>query len=137
MSISLTTPYVVNINAIQVEDDTTGACTSMTMDYLARMMTYTFKVGTLTGSPSNLNVGPYAQLQGQTITVSVYVGANIVGGLQTGTWFLNGVQQAAVIPSGAINPIITQLLANRNTAEGFVAVGGGLMPGTTTAWVAL
>lgn len=137
MSIALTTPYVVNINAIQVEDDTTGACTSMSMDYLARMMNYTFKIGTLTGSPSNLNVGPYAQTNGQTISVNVYVGPNIAGGLQTGTWFLNGVQQAAVIPSGTINPIITQLLANRNTAEGFVAVSGGLLPGVVTNWTQL
>lgn len=137
MSIALTTPYVVNINAIQVEDDTTGACTSMSMDYLARMMNYTFKIGTLTGSPSNLNVGPYAQTNGQTISVNVYVGPNIAGGLQTGTWFLNGVQQAAVIPSGTINPIITQLLTNRNTAEGFVAVSGGLLPGVVTNWTQL
>lgn len=137
MSIALTTQYTVAIGGVQVEDDTTGACTSMSMDYLARMMTYVFKVGTLTGSPSNLNVGPYAQTNGQTITVAVYVGANISGGLQTGNWFLNGVLQASVIASGTINPIITQLLANRNTAEGFVAVAGGLMPGTTTNWTQL
>ncbi len=137
MSIALTTAYVVNINGTQVEDDITGACTSMSMDYLARMMNYTFKIGTLTGSPLNLNVGPYAQTNGQTISVNVYVGPNIAGGLQTGTWFLNGVQQAAVIPSGTINPIITQLLANRNTAEGFVAVSGGLLPGVVTNWTQL
>lgn len=137
MSITLTTPYVVNINSVQVEDDTNGACVSMSMDYLARMMTYVFKIGTLTGSPVNLNVGPYAQTNGQTVTVAVYVGANITGGLQTGNWYLNGVLQAAIIPSGTLAPIITQLLANRNTAEGFVAVSGGLMPGVQTNWTAL
>jgi hypothetical protein len=137
LSISLTTPYTIAVNGSTVENDTVGACVGMSMDYLARTLTYTFKVGTLTGSPSNLNVGPYAQTNGQTITVTVYVGPNISGGLQTGNWYLNGVLQPAVIASGTINPIITQLLANRNTAEGFVAVAGGLMPGVATAWAAL
>ena len=106
------------------------------MDYLARILTYTFKVGTLTGSPVNLNVGPYAQLQGQTVTVMVYVGST--NATQTfGQWWLNGSLQGTIIASATLNPIVTQLLANRNTAEGFVAVSGGLMPGTTTAWAAL
>lgn len=137
MSITLTTAYTISVNGVQQENDTVGACVSMSMDYLSRIMTYVFKVGTLTGSPTNLNVGPYAQTNNQTITVAVYVGPNIAGGLQTGNWYLNGVLQGSVIAAGTINPIITQLLANRNTAEGFVAVGGGLMPGSTVAWVAL
>jgi len=136
MSITLTTPYTVAIGGTQVEDDTAGACVSMSMDYLARVLTYTFKVGTLTGSPSNLNVGPYAQQQGQIVTVTVYVGPTTA--TQTfGQWTLNGVLQGSIISSTILNPIVTQLLANRNTAEGFVAVSGGLMPGSTVAWTQL
>jgi hypothetical protein len=136
MSIALTTPYTVSIGGSQVENDISGDCTSMSMDYLARILTYTFKVGTLTGSPVNLNVGPYAQLQGQVVTVMVYVGSTNT--TQTfGQWWLNGTLQGTIIASATLNPIVTQLLANRNTAEGFVAVSGGLLPGTTTAWAAL
>jgi hypothetical protein len=137
LSITLTTPYTVSIGGVSVEDDTIGACTSMSMDYLGLLMNYTFKVGTLTGSPANLNVGPYAQLQGQTISVNVYVGPNITGGLQTGNWYLNGVLQSSIISGTILSPIITQLIANRNTAEGFVAVSGGLLPGSVTNWTQL
>jgi len=136
MSITLTTPYTVAIGGTQVENDTVGACTSMSMDYLARILTYTFKVGTLTGSPVNLNVGPLAQTNGQTVVVSVYVGPTTT--TQTfGQWSLNGVLQGSIVPSATLNPIVTQLLANRNTAETFVAVANGLMPGTQVAWAAL
>jgi hypothetical protein len=136
MSIALTTEYIVAINGTAVETDTTGACTSMAMDYLANIMTYVFKVGTLTGSPVNLNVGPYAQTNGQTVTVAVYMGPTTA--TQTfGQWYLNGSLQSTIISSTILNPIVTQLLANRNTAEGFVAVSGGLMPGSVTNWTQL
>jgi hypothetical protein len=137
MSITLTTPYVVNVNGSVVEDDTIGACTSSSMDYLARMLTYTFKIGTLTGSPSNLNVGPYSQNPpSQNIVVSVYVGPTT--GTQTfGQWLLNGVLQATIIPSGTLAPFVTSLLADRNSAEGFVAVSGGLLPGSVVPWTQL
>ncbi len=140
MSIALTTPYVVNINGTQVEDDTIGACTSMSMDYLANMMTYTFKKGTLTGSPANLNVGPYSQNPpSQNVVVTVYMGSTNENGngLTAGQWWLNGVLQSTDISNTILSPIITQLLANRNTAEGFVAVSGGLMPGSVTNWTQL
>lgn len=136
MSITLTTQYLVSINGIQVEDDTVGACISMSMDYLSCMMTYVFKVGTLTGSPVNLNIGPYAQVNGQTVTVTVYMGPTTAS--QTfGQWYLNGVLQGSIISSTILNPIVTQLLTNRNSAESFVSVAGGLMPGTQVPWVAL
>jgi hypothetical protein len=132
MSIALTSPYSVDINSVLVEDDTTGACTGMTMDFIANVMTYTFKIGVLTGSGAslNLNAGPYAQTNGQTVTVTV--------NMLTGAWSSTGpTAGSGVIPGSILNPIITQMIANRNTAEGFVAVSGGLMPGTTTAWTQL
>lgn len=136
MSITLTVPYTISVNGTQVEDDTVGACTSMSMDYLANLMTYVFKIGTLTGSPTNLNVGPYAQTNGQTVTVTVYVGPTTA--TQTfGQWYLNGALQSTIVSSTTLNPIVTQLLSNRNTAEGFVSVSGGLMPGTQVSWTAL
>lgn len=134
MSITLTTPYTVAINGSTVETDTIGACTSSSVDYIARTLTYVFKIGTLTGSPSNLNAGSYAQTNGQTITVTVYIGTTNAT-QTTGQWYLNGVLQGTIIPGGTINPIISTILADRNTAEGFISQG--LMPGTTSAWTQL
>ena len=136
MSITLTSPYTVSINGSTVETDTIGACVASSVDYLARTLTYVFKVGTLTGSPVNLNVGPYAQTNGQTVTVMVYIGPTTAT-QTTGQWYLNGILQGTIIPGGTINPIISTILGDRNTAEGFVAVPGGLMPGSVTPWVAL
>lgn len=136
MSITLTTQYTIAVNGTQVEDDTIGACVASSMDYLARMMTYVFKVGTLTGSPPNLNIGPYAQTNGQTITVSVYVGPTTA--TQTfGQWYLNGVQQGSLVQSSTLAPFLTQLLTDRNNAETFVAIAGGLMPGVQVPWTQL
>src|SRR5271157_87243 len=103
MSITLTTPYTVLVNGTQVENDTIGACVSQSVDYIARMMTYVFKIGTLTGSPANLNIGPYAQINGNTITVMVYVGPTTAT-QTTGQWYLNGVLQASIIPNATLAP---------------------------------
>lgn len=136
MSISLTTPYTVAIGGTQVENDTIGACVFSSMDYIGRMMTYVFKVGTLTGTPPNLNAGPYAQLQGQTVTVAVYIGPTTA--TQTfGQWYLNGVLQSTIVPTATLTPIVAQLITDRNNAEGFVSVAGGLMPGVVTNWTQL
>lgn len=139
MSITLTTPYTVSISGTQVENDTVGACSGMSVDYISVTMTYIFKVGTLAGSPSNLNAGPIAQREGKTILVTVYLGATNENGngWTQGQWWLNGTLQSTIISLSILNPIITQVLANRNTAEGFVAVSGGLMPGTQVPWTQL
>jgi ethanolamine utilization microcompartment shell protein EutL len=136
MSITLTAPYTMTIRGTQVENDTIGACTGMSMDYLLNIMTYNFAVGTLSGSPANLSMGPYAQTNGANIIVAVYVGPTTT--TQTfGQWWLNGILQATIVPSANLTASVTQLLANRNTAEGFVAVAGGLMPGTQVPWTQL
>jgi hypothetical protein len=128
MSITLTTPYTISVNGSQVEDDTIGACTGMTVDYIGNVMVYTFSVGTLIGNPSNLVAGPYAIANNQQITITVQ--------LLTGAWSDNH-GHSGIIPGSILNPIVAQLLANRNSAEGFMAVSGGLMPGVVTAWAAL
>jgi|ERR1700678_3892479 len=138
MSIALTTSYTVSINGTQVENDTIGACVSSSMDYIANIMTYVFKVGTLTGSgPTlNLNAGAYAQLNGQTVTTAVYVGPTTA--TQTfGQWWLNGVLQSTLVTSAILSPIINELITDRNNAENFISVPGGLMPGVVTPWTQL
>lgn len=103
MSVTLTTPYTVAIGGTQVENDTVGACTSTTTDFIAMTMTYTFMIGTLGGSPSNLIPGAQAQLQGKTITVTVYIGPTTA--TQTfGQWWLNGVLQGSIVSSTILNP---------------------------------
>jgi hypothetical protein len=136
MSITLTTPFTVSLNGVQVENDTNGACIGYSMDYIGRQLTYYFNLGTLAGSPTNLVSGPQAQIQNKNIQVTVYVGSTTA--TQTfGQWYLNGVLQGSLVPAATLNPIVTQLLANRNSAESFVAVAGGLLPGSVTAWTAL
>ena len=81
MSILLTNPYAVTINAISVENDITGACTGMTVDFIAHSLTYTFQVGTLIGSPPQLDAGTYAQRDGQSITATI--------NLDTGTYYFS------------------------------------------------
>lgn len=125
MSITLTTPFVVSIQGVQVENDTVGACTSVVTDFLAKTQVTTFQVGTLAGSPPNLNAGPQGQLQNQTYIVTVH--------LDTGAWSDNH-GHSGVITSGILTPIVNQEISNRNSAESFMAVPSGLMPGTIVLW---
>jgi hypothetical protein len=128
MSITLTTPYAISVNGTQVEDDTVGACTGMSLDYIGNVLVYTFTVGTLAGNPPNIVAGPYAIANDQQITITVQ--------LLTGAWSDNH-GHSGTIPSTILNPIITQLITNRNSAESFMSVSGGLMPGTQVPWTAL
>jgi len=128
VSITLTTPFIVAIGGVQVENDTVGACTSVVTDFLARTQTTTFQVGTLTGSPPNLNAGPQGLLQGQSYVLVVH--------LDTGAWSDNH-GHGGTIPSNILTPIVTQAVSDRNTAEGFMAVPGGLMPGSIVSWTSI
>jgi len=135
--ITLTTPYVVSIGGTQVEDDTNGACMSYSMDFVGKILTVVFKIGTLGGSPLNLVPGNYAAEYGSgTITTAVYLGPT-QNGMTYGQWWLNGNPQSTIVPSATIAPFVSQLLGDRNTAETFVAVNGGLMPGTITSWTSI
>jgi hypothetical protein len=128
MSITLTTPYVISVNGAQAENDAAGACTGMSVDYLGNVMVYTFSIGNLSGNPSNLVAGSYAIANNQQITITVQ--------LLTGAWSDNHGHNGTIPPS-ILNPIVAQLLSNRNSAESFMSVSGGLLPGTQVPWTAL
>jgi hypothetical protein len=128
VSITLTTAYAIAVNGTQVENDTVGACTGFSVDYVGKIMVYTFTLGTLSGSPPSIVAGTYAVANNQQITLTV----NLV----TGAWSDNH-GHGGVVPGSILNPIITQLLGNRNSSESFMAVSGGLMPGTQVPWTAL
>ena len=130
--ITLTTPYQVSVNGVSEENDTTAACSSYGMDFESKMLTVVFKQGTLGGNPLNVIPGPLAPV----LTVVVYLGPT-QNGLTQYQWWKNGVLQGGVVPSATITPFVTQLLGDRNTSEGFVAVAGGLLPGTITAWTTI
>jgi len=135
--ITLTTPFTFAVNGQTIESDTLGACVSYSMNFLTRMLTVVFQIGVSGGSPANLVPGSIAQQQNQTVTVTVYLGPT-ANGLVYGNWWLGaGNLQASIIPSATLAPFVTQLLGDRNSAETFVSVNGGLMPGVQTAWVAL
>ena len=135
--ITLTTPFTFAVNGQTIESDTLGACVSYSMNFLTRMLTVVFQIGVSGGSPANLVPGSIAQQQNQTVTVVVYLGPT-ANGLVYGNWWLGaGNLQASIIPSATLATFVTQLLGDRNSAETFVSVNGGLMPGVQTAWVAL
>jgi hypothetical protein len=134
--ITLTTPYVVSIGGVQQENDTNAACMSYSMDFVGKILTVTFNVGTMGGSPLNLVPGYFAGLQGKIVTTAVYLGPT-QNGLTQYQWWLNGVLQASIVPSATMAPFVTQLLGDRNAAETFVSVAGGLLPGATTPWTSV
>lgn len=136
MSITLTTPYTVSIGGMQVEDDTNAACMSYSMDFVGKILTVVFNVGTMGGNPLNLVPGYFAGLQGKVVTTAVYLGPTI-NGLTQYQWWLNGVLQGSIISSATMAPFVTQLLGDRNSAENFIAVAGGLLPGAVTPWVSV
>ena len=135
--ITLTTPYVVAIGGVQVEDDTNAACMSYSMDFSSKIMTVVFKIGTMGGSPLNLVPGFYAQANGSgTIAITVYCGPTQNGQTQY-QWWLNGNLQSTIIPSATLAPFVTQLLGDRNSSEAFVSGVGGLLPGAVTPWASV
>jgi hypothetical protein len=128
MSIKLTTPYTVAICGSLVENDTDGALMSIVTDYQSRTQVSTFKVGTLTGQPPNLNAGPLAQDQNQTIVMTVH--------MDTGEWY-DDHGHSGILPPAYLSPITDQAITNRNDGEQSMAVPGGLMPGVFTPWTSV
>src|SRR5579871_4002181 len=113
MSITLTTPFTVSIGGSQVENDTVGACTSISTDFLARTLTATFEIGTLTGNPPNLNPGAQAGLQNQNYTIVMH--------LDTGLWSDNH-GHSGTVPGPTLASQVAQAISDRNTAEAFMSV---------------
>ena len=126
MSITLTTPFTVSIGGVQVENDTNGAMTSLSVDFIGRTYTATFQVGTLVSNPTpNLNPGAQGTIQNQTIIITV--------NMLTGAWSDNH-GHGGTIPGATLAPINSDFLGDRNIGESFMSVAGGLMPGTFTLW---
>jgi hypothetical protein len=134
--ITLTTPYTVSIGGVQQENDTNAACMSYGIDFVTKLLTVVFKVGTMGGNPLNLVPGYFAGVQGEVVTVGVYMGPSI-NGLTQYQWWLNGVVQSSIVPTATMAPFVTQLLGDRNSSENFISVSGGLLPGVVTPWTAV
>jgi hypothetical protein len=132
MSITLTTPISITIAGV-TEVDSIGACTSLTQDFQGMSYIATFKLGTaLTGSPLSLNQGPSSIANNYVLTV--------VFNLNTGvyTWtYANLSGGGTLAPGASLTALQTQFIASRNQAEAFVAVAGGLLPGTIVTWAVL
>lgn len=133
MSITLTTPFT--LSGSQSEDDTVAAITNVEIDFIGGYLTVTAMKGTLSGNPSVFGAGVYASIPayGQIVIVKLYIGPTTAQ--QTfGMWWLNGVQQAAIVPLSVISSTITQLMGLWNQGESFMCVSGGLLPGTQVPW---
>jgi uncharacterized membrane protein YfbV (UPF0208 family) len=117
MSITLTTGKLVAINGVTQENDTVGACTTFSMDFIGNIATFTLQVGSLLAG--NLNVGVYSV----PITVSL--------NLTTGAWTSsNG--QSGTISGTPLSQFVTMMKNLRNGNEAFCAAQ--IMPGTQVAW---
>jgi len=119
MSITLTNGTLVQINGSTIENDTVGACVSMTVDYFSQTATFVFRTGVLQNG--NLNAGVY----GPTVTLTV--------NLATGAWSAS-TGQSGTISGGALASFNSQVKSDRNLVETFAAGGGAFMPGVQVAW---
>lgn len=132
MSITLTTPVAFTI-AGGTETDTIGACVSITQDFQAMTQVVTYRLGTaLDGNPLVLVQGNFAQTNGYTLTV--------IFNVNTGVWTYQYAGQSGggtLAPGTTLTGLQTQFIAARNQAEAFVAVSGGLLPGTIVSWTQL
>ena len=124
MSITLTTGTNVQINAVQVENDTIGACMSMHVDYFSQTVTFVFRTGVI--QSGNLNAGNY----GPTATLVV--------NLTTGVWTSTNSQTTTVLSgtvgAGALASFNSQLKSDRNLVETFASGASGILPGVQVAW---
>lgn len=132
MSITLTTPVVITIAGV-TETNTIGVLTSIFQDFQAMTQTATYNLGTaLTGNPLTLNQGPFANANNYMLTV--------IFNINTGVWTYTyaGVSGGGTLAPGAtLTGLQNQFIAARNQAESFVAVSGGLLPGTIVTWTQL
>jgi len=132
MSITLTTPIVLTIAGV-TETNTIGALVSIAQDFQAFTQTAIYKLGTaLTGSPLSLNQGPFALAHNYVLTV--------VFNINTGVWtytYANLSGGGTLAPGATLTGLQAQFMASRNQAEAFVAVAGGLLPGTQVPWTQL
>lgn len=132
MSITLTTPIIITIAGV-TETDTIGALVTLHQDFQANTQTATYMVGpSLGGNPLTLNQGPFAISNGYVLVV--------VFNINTGVWTYTYAGQSGggtLAPGATLTGLQNQFMASRNQAEQFVAVAGGLMPGTQVAWTQL
>ena len=128
MSITLTTPKAVSINGVQVENNTQGAAVSFAIDYLANTGTFKLHVGTVQGTPPNLNIGVYSTPpQG---------GLTIVVDLATGKFTVQETGQTGIVPANSLNSFVNEMKQDRNLMEQLSTLGGAaaIMPGTQVPW---
>jgi len=130
MSITLTTPRKVSLNdGVKVENNTQGAVMGWTVDTLGNTVTFFLRMGTVQGTPPNLNAGVYS------------ADSSLVVDLTTGKWTATGtfadgspMNLSGTVPAGALNQFVSQIKADRNQAEVFSAGSSGIMPGVQVPW---
>lgn len=132
MSINLTTPVAITIAGV-TENDTIGALSVLHQDFQAMTQTAIYNIGTaLAGNPLALNQGPFGIANGYVLTVVFNINTGVF------TWIYAGQSGGGTLAPGAtLTGLQNQFIAQRNQAESFVSVSGGLLPGTQVNWTAL
>jgi hypothetical protein len=121
VSITLTTPIGVTITGPSpvTENDTIGACTSMTIDYFAQVVTFIFQTGVI--QSGNINAGKYGPI------------VTLVVNLITGQWSAS-TGQSGTIGAGALSSFNAQLKSDRNLVETFASNNITGLLGSQVAW---
>jgi len=128
MSITLTKPKKVDVNGVNQENNTQGATVAMNVDFLSNTVTFKLHIGTVQGTPPNLNIGVYSTPPDGGLTVVV--------DLATGKFTVQETGQTGTVPSGPLNTFISEFKADRNQSETLATLGGAaaIMPGTQVPW---
>jgi hypothetical protein len=125
MSISLPAALqsLLTIGGVNVETDASAAVTNLTVDYVAKTLSFTVKQGTTTGQ---------AFVSGQ---YPPYYTFHI--NLLTGVWSVDGSALTGTLAGATLTNVQTIFLNLRNTTETF-AVNQNLFPSATApAWTSI
>jgi hypothetical protein len=114
---------ILTIGGVTVESDNFSAVTAVTVDYLAKTLTFTVKQGTTTGQV--FASGQYPP--------SYVFNINLI----TGAWTVQGSALTGTLLAAALTNIQTTFLNMRNSMETF-AINQNLFPSATaTAWTSI
>lgn len=110
----------LTVGGVTKESDTTAAITSVTVDYIGKLLTFTVQQGATAG---------------QVFAPGQYPPSYVfVINLTTGVWFVNGSVLSGTLAGAALTNLQTTFLNLRNTGEAFVLAQNLFPSATQTNW---
>lgn len=125
--ILLTKPYALSGPNITTTNDLYAKCTSCTANWETNTVTMVFQFGNLVG-------GAFVPDGNAPIAITVQANSSTASFSASGP---NGFNENGSLPAQSVTNVQTAISAVQTalqaTAEGFVSVSGGLLPGTVQA----